>query len=205
MPASAEHHLALDDALFQTLEAGAPATLRIWESPVTVVVLGRSGAIARDVDEAACAADGVDILRRGSGGGAVLLGPGCVNYSLLLSLEKHAELRDVCASYGRILGFVMRALAVPGLEIRGLSDLALEDRKVSGNAQRRGSRALLHHGTLLCGLDARLAARYLKEPHRQPEYRQGRYHEEFIGRLPLSARQIEGRLRQSGAFDIWTG
>jgi lipoate-protein ligase A len=191
----AEQHLTLDGALFQALEAGAqPETLRVWESPAAVVVLGHSGVISSDVDEDACAADGVGILRRISGGGAVLLGPGCVNYSLLLSLEKHPELRDVRASYRQILGCLMRALDVPGLEVLGLSDLVLGGRKVSGNAQRRGSRALLHHGTLLCGLDPRLVQRYLKEPARQPDYRQGRRHREFLGRLPLSAGQIKERL-----------
>jgi len=175
-----------------------PGTLRVWESPVPAVVLGRSGSIARDVNEAACAADGVEILRRTSGGGAVLLGPGCVNYSLLLSLEIHPELRDVRASYRLILGWLIQALRVPGLEIRGLSDLAIGGRKVSGNAQHRGSGTLLHHGTLLCGLDAQLIERYLKEPARQPDYRQGRSHREFLGALPLTADIIRQRLTSPG-------
>ena len=103
-----------------------------------VVVVGRSGVISNEVEREACAADGVAVLRRDSGGGAVLLGPGCMSYSLLLSVEKHPRLRDVRLSYRLILGCLVRALAVPGLEIRGVSDLAIGGRKVSGNAQRRG-------------------------------------------------------------------
>jgi len=159
--------------------------------------LGRSGIVARDVNEAACGADGVPILRRISGGGAVLLGPGCVNYSLFLSLEKHPELRDVRASYRHILSWLIRTLGVPGLEIRGLSDLALAGKKVSGNAQRRGSKAMLHHGTLVYGLDPALVERYLKEPARQPDYRRGRTHREFLGSLPLSAGEIAKRLESA--------
>lgn len=195
VPSVVRQNLALDTALFHALEAGAQEeSLRLWESPVPVVVLGRSGVIARDVEEEACAADGIAVLRRDSGGGAVLLGPGCVNYSLALSLERRPELRDVRSSYLLILASIVRALLVPGLEIRGLSDLAIGGRKVSGNAQRRGSRALLHHGTLLYAFDARAVERYLREPVRQPDYRGGRRHAEFLGNLPLSADQIRQRM-----------
>ena len=194
-PSDAKNNLELDRSLFQSLEAGEEAqTLRMWESPVPVVVLGRSGVIARDVVEDACAADGVAILRRDSGGDAVLLGRGCVNYSLFLSLGRHPELRDVRASYRLILGCLIRALAIPGLEVLGLSDLAIGGRKVSGNAQRRGCRALLHHGTLLYAFDPELTEKYLREPLRQPDYRQGRRHGEFLGNVPLSAGQIRERI-----------
>ena len=146
-PPRVEDNLALDSACFQSLENGAGAdALHIWESPVPVVVLGRSNSVTEVASEA-CAADGVAILRRDSGGGAVLLGPGCLCYSVLLSLDRHPTLRDVRLSYKLILGVLIDALAVPGLTIRGISDLAIGERKVSGNSQRRSSRALLHHGT----------------------------------------------------------
>jgi lipoate-protein ligase A len=195
-PPRAEDNLALDSAWFQSVEAGAGAdALHLWESPVPVVVLGRSNTLL-EVKSEACAADGVAVLRRETGGGAVLLGPGCICFSLLLSFDRHPPLRDVRLSYSRILGCVIDALAVPGLAIRGLSDLALGERKVSGNAQRRGARALLHHGTLLHAFDARLVGKYLLEPGRQPDYRSARHHADFLGNLPLSAAETGARLQK---------
>jgi lipoate---protein ligase len=192
----AEENVALDSALFQAVEAGAEdETLRLWETPARVVVVGCSGVISNEVEREVCAADGVAVLRRDSGGGAVLLGPGCLSYSLLLSVEKRPRLRDVRLSYRLILGCLVRSLAVPGLEIRGVSDLAIEGRKVSGNAQRRGRHALLHHGTLLYQFESRWVERYLKQPSRQPDYRSGRRHADFLGNLPLSCDQIRTRLR----------
>lgn len=194
-PPSAEENLALDAALFRSVEAGAEdELLRLWESTVPVVVVGRSGVISSEVKLATCAEDGIAILRRDSGGGGVLLGPGCMNYSLLLRLDRHPELRDVSLSYRRILGCLVRALAVPGLEIRGISDLAIGGRKVSGNAQRRGRRALLHQGTLLFDFEPRRVERYLQPPPRQPAYRSGRCHADFLGNLPLSRSEIRMRL-----------
>lgn len=194
-PPDAEENLALDTALFRAVEAGAEdEVLRLWESTVPVIVVGRSGVISSEVELQACAEGGIAVLRRDSGGGAVLLGPGCMSFSLLLSLERHPELRNVRLSYRLILGCLVRALAVPGLEIRGLSDLAIGGRKVSGNAQRRGRQALLHHGTLLYEFDPRWVERYLKKPSRQPDYRSGRRHADFLGNLPLSRDQIRTRL-----------
>ncbi len=190
----AEEQLGRDWAMFQSVEAGASDSLyRCWETTRPVVVVGRSSRIDADVILDVCRYDGVPVVRRFSGGGAVVLGPGCVNYAVGLSLVSRPDLTDVPASFRFILGRIVAALDIPGLSIAG-ADLVLATRKVSGNAQRRGRRALLHHGTLLCGFDPALATRYLKEPGRRPPYRSVRAHAEFIGTLPRSAGAIRARL-----------
>ncbi|HSW48562.1 MAG TPA: lipoate--protein ligase family protein [Bryobacteraceae bacterium] len=203
-PLCAEENLAFDSALFQAVEGGADdETLRLWESAEYAVVVGRSGVISSEVEEETCAADGVAVLRRDSGGGAVLLGPGCMSFSLLLPLGKHPQLRNVRLSYRRILTSLVRALAVPGLEMRDDSDLAIGGRKVSGNAQFRGRRGLLHHGTLLYQFNALRVERYLRPPARQPEYRAERSHLNFLGNLPLSRDQVRARLARLPEFLAW--
>jgi lipoate-protein ligase A len=190
-----EEQLALDWASFQSVETGTSECLyRCWQAPRPVVVVGRNGHLARDLVEETCRADDVRVLRRFSGGGAVVLAPGCLNYAVVLSLVSWPQLVNVSASFQLILGRIVAALAIPGLAVAGETDLALGGRKVSGNAQRRGRRALIHHGTLLYGFDPGLAARYLKEPTRQPAYRGARSHTEFIGNLPLPAETIRVRL-----------
>jgi lipoate-protein ligase A len=190
-----EEQLRREWTLFRSVETGLRGNLcRFWQATRPVVVVGRSSAIASDVVEPACVEDGVPVLRRCSGGGAVVLGPGCLNYAVVLSLASRPELFSVSAGFRHILGRVVDALDLPGLSVAGTTDLVLDGRKVSGNAQRRGRSALIHHGTLLCGFDARLAERYLAEPGRQPAYRAARRHTEFIGNLPLSAETVRARL-----------
>ncbi|OYW18312.1 MAG: hypothetical protein B7Z55_10850 [Planctomycetales bacterium 12-60-4] len=80
-----EENLAVDEDLLRAVDANPQAAvLRVWEQSTTAVIVGRSNAIEREVDVAACEADGVPILKRCSGGGAVVLGPGCLCYSLVL-------------------------------------------------------------------------------------------------------------------------
>jgi lipoate-protein ligase A len=195
LPTPAEN-LALDEALLLRAEASEGGeVLRLWESPTPAVVLGAGGIVAADVDEAACAADGVPVLRRSSGGGTVLLGPGCLLYTVVLSYDRAAELGQIVPSYCYIFGRLSAALGVPDLHCAGTSDLAVGDRKVSGNAQQRKRTHLLHHGTLLYAFDTSLLGRYLREPARQPEYRARRGHGEFVANLPLGRAEIEHRLR----------
>lgn len=190
-----EEQLTREWALFQSVESGAPGNLcRCWQAARPVVVVGRSSALAADVSLDVCREDRVPVLRRFSGGGAVVLGPGCLNYAVVLSLVSWPALINVSASFHVILGRIVAALGISGLSLAGGTDLVLDGRKVSGNAQRRGRRALIHHGTLLCGFDPRLATRYLKEPSRQPAYRAARRHAEFIGNLPLSVETVQARL-----------
>jgi len=193
-----EEELARDWALFQSVETGTSERLsRCWQATRPVVVVGRNCRVAGDVIQEACHADDVRVLRRFSGGGAVVLAPGCLNYAVVLSLVSWPALVDVAESFRIILGRIVAALAIPGMSVAGETDLAFDGRKVSGNAQRRGRRALIHHGTLLFGFDPRLATRYLKEPARQPPYRAGRRHTAFLGNLPLSAGTIQARLESA--------
>ena len=186
---SPEENLAFDDSLLET----DCETLRFWESPVPFVVLGRSGKAEAEVDPAACEANGIPILRRSSGGGTVLQGPGCLNYALALSLELRPELANVAASYAIILSRIADVLGLQGVEVRG-SDILHGGRKVSGNAQRRTRGWLLHHGTLLHGLNVRLIEGFVLEPRRQPCHRNGRPHREFLTNLPISAEVLKERV-----------
>jgi len=187
-------NLALDEVLLESVCAGARGgILRLWESPVPFVVLGISQRIADETDEAACAADGVPVLRRCSAGGCVLQGPGSLNFTLALRLDEHPGAASLHASYRYILEPLCHALAARGAaaEIAGLSDLAIGGLKISGNAQRRKREAILHHGTLLYRTDYAGMARWLREPAERPDYRGARDHRAFVGALQLERGAIE--------------
>jgi len=192
LPTAAEN-LALDEALLVAAEEGSGgAVLRFWENPGVAVVLGAGGSVALDVNVPACEAGGVPILRRASGGGTVLVGPGCLCFSLVLAYASAPGLHDITASNRYVLGRVRNALwPVVSATMEGTSDLAANGVKFSGNAQQRKREHFLHHGTLLCGFDLALMAKYLNTPERQPDYRRDRPHEEFVMNLPVPAAELK--------------
>jgi lipoate-protein ligase A len=83
--------------------------------------------------------------------------------------------------------------------MRGTSDLAVEDHKVSGNSLRCKRDHLLYHGTLLYEFDLTLFAELLRMPPRQPEYRARRPHGQFVANLPVGADSL--RLALATAFE----
>jgi lipoate---protein ligase len=191
-------NLALDEALLLEAEAGRGGeVLRLWEWPRPAIVLGAGSRIADDVDVAVCDREAVPLARRASGGGTVVLGPGCLLYSVVLRYDRATELRDIRKSYQWILSRVSEQL--PGVMVEGPSDLAVGGRKVGGSAQQRKRDHLLHHGTLLYGFDLPLIGRYLREPPRQPDYRDRRPHAEFVTNLPAEGPTLRDRLSATWA------
>jgi lipoate---protein ligase len=183
-------NLALDEALLLSAEEDKTSdeVLRLWEPRQHFVVLGSSSRIADEVNLGDCKAQGIEIVRRTSGGAAIVAGPGCLMYSLVLSLERRPELRAVDRAHRFVLDALAAAIRrhVPGVARRGISDLAIGDRKFSGNSLRMKRRQLLYHGTLLYDFPLRLLEACLSPPPRQPEYRAGRGHAEFVTNLPLA-------------------
>jgi lipoate-protein ligase A len=186
---SPQENVALDEALLdEAEEAGGPhETLRIWESSQAMVVVGRGSRVDQEVERARCDWDQVPILRRCSGGAAIVAGPGCLMYAVILSYRKHPQLRMVDVAHRFVLEQLKAALQhlAPGIDLRGTSDLAVGDRKVSGNSVRCRREHLLYHGTILYDFSLPLVAHYLKRPPRQPDYRQERDHLSFVANLSI--------------------
>lgn len=203
-----EENLALEEALLEEaealaaagdlVEAGAGEVMRLWESPSYFVVVGAGGSVEHDVFFSDCQKAGIPILRRISGGGTVLQGPGCLNYSLVLRIATHPQCADVPATNRYVLGRVQQALRpiVGPVEIRGISDLALGGKKFGGSAQRRRRHCILFHGTLLYGFDLQLISKYLRQPAKTPDYRAGRTHEEFLTNAAVEAETLRSALRR---------
>ena len=192
-------NLACDEALLDAAEAGGgPAVLRFWESEKYFVVLGYAGRVAQEAEVAACEHAGVPIMRRCSGGGTVLQGPGSLNYSLILPIEESGPTGSITGANRFVMErnrAAMASLLMKEVRIEGHTDLAIGGLKFSGNAQRRRRRWLLFHGTFLIGLDLTLVERLLLPPPRQPDYRQHRLHSEFLTQLPLNRDAIEVAFR----------
>jgi lipoate-protein ligase A len=178
--------------------------LRLWEPADPLVVVGRSSRVADEVNVEACQSANVPILRRSSGGAAIVTGPGCLMYSVVLRYDGRQHLRLIDQAHAHVLGVIGSAVArfVPGVERRGTSDLAIGDRKFSGNSLRCKREHLLYHGTLLYDLDLTLIERLVRMPPRMPEYRGGRRHDEFVMNLGTPRNQIAAALKAAfGASD----
>ena len=195
-----EHNLACDEALLELCENGYEhEILRFWEPIQFFVVLGYSGKVLSEVNLLSCEKSKIPIFRRPSGGGTVLQGPGCLNFSLILKIENSRELRNIAGTNSYIMEGHKKALQPlmeHVIEVEGFSDLTAKTLKFSGNAQRRKRRFLLFHGTFLLNFDISMIEKFLLIPIRQPCYRKNRSHTDFLTNLNLPANGIKDALRK---------
>jgi lipoate-protein ligase A len=206
LPTAAEN-VALDEALLEAAEeSGRPSeVLRLWEPRQTLVVIGRASHVDQEVYREECLRRGIPIIRRTSGGAAIVAGPGCLMYAVVLSFDRRPHARVIEQAHSLVLGRLAEALEslAPGIERQGTSDLAIAGRKVSGNSMRARRTHLLYHGTLLYGFPLATIETCLKSPPRQPDYRAGRTHADFVTNLPTTTADLRSALAAAwGAGEI---
>ena len=187
-------NLAFDEAILEWIDERDQADselLRLWEMPIPCVVVGRSSKLALEVNMHACRQDGIPVLRRMSGGASIVAGPGCLMFSVLLSLKDRPECRGLDGAHRCVMTRIQRAvesaLVAVGsdcqVRIQGICDLTIDGRKISGNALRLKRHWMMYHGTLLVDMPLEWIDRYLLEPPKQPEYRAQREHRDFVESL----------------------
>lgn len=145
--------LALDESLLRCVGsgAGAESVFRAWIDDRAVVV-GRSQRASEEANLERCAREGIPVISRISGGGAVVHHPG--NLNLTLVHPRPSSIGTVAAVYERFGSVVTGALGRLGIPVvsRGNDLLSPTGAKVGGAAQAR-RRGLLWHSTLLLFAD----------------------------------------------------
>jgi lipoate-protein ligase A len=215
-PTVAEN-LMFDEALARSAWATGQHLLRFWWGGPPAAVTGSNERPEQVVDTAACARLGVDVLKRCTGGGTVLQTGGVLNYSLVMPASDHLNLKAGFRQGTDVVCAILAAFGVVAVP-EGTSDVAVGERKISGNAQARRWKSLLVHGTLLVDFDFDLAETVLLHPLREPEYRRGRSHRDFLVTLRAlgiqtdrsvietvaveAAQKIFGRMNTLREFDV---
>jgi lipoate---protein ligase len=160
---------------------------RVWIPETPLIVLGNSQTPEIELNVDNVNADGIPVYQRKGGGGAVLLTSGCVCVAIRFDKRSDWGIRDYFAAGN---GLLIRAVRhAGGIEAvpRGISDLAVStpagDRKISGSSLYMPRECALYLASIL--VSARLADwdRYLRHPSREPDYRGGRTHAEFVVNL----------------------
>ncbi|MFT8704878.1 biotin/lipoate A/B protein ligase family protein [Bifidobacterium aquikefiricola] len=163
LPRSPAVQMALDEVLAEKVADGTfPAMLRVWEWQSSAVIIGRFQSLHNEVNLEEARREGITVVRRVTGGGAMFVEPNnTITYSLYAPLS-FVEGMDVAQSYRLCDAWLVAALKALGMNVgfSSMNDLASEQGKIGGAAQRRfaskggGPGAVLHHVTLAYDIDA---------------------------------------------------
>jgi lipoate-protein ligase A len=146
-PCAPTRGLAVDEALFEAVRRGNDDIVRFWINDRAVIV-GRSQSVTNEVDLVFAKQEGIPVLRRISGGGAVYHYVGNLNLSVILA--KSGRSGTVAETFQRLGDAVASGLARVGASVSVRGDgLFVAGAKVGGAAQARRGASCLYHTTVL--------------------------------------------------------
>ncbi len=166
---------------YMILHHDKDADYHIWQPDKTYVVLGRSNRITEEsVYVHKVMEDSIEVYKRPSGGEAVVLSPNMlvisVKLPLLNKLRTHRQFSHINHSITKAL----EKAGIRQLNSKGISDIAIGMKKILGSSIYRTEKSVFYHAVLNISEPVSTISKYLKHPSREPDYRKGRNHTEFV-------------------------
>ncbi|KPL01266.1 MAG: hypothetical protein AMJ91_00460 [candidate division Zixibacteria bacterium SM23_73_3] len=195
-PKTCYENLSLDEIISRCCARLSLVTLRFWRVNGASVVVGYGNECAKTVDIVACKNSRVRIIRRFSGGGSVFLSEKCLNYTIIIPQTLSNGLRHISPSFQAINGMVVDTLKEFQLpaKVEEDTDVAVNSRKIAGSSQSRRWGVLCHQGTILIESETENIEKLIKNPTKQPKYRNGRTHKDFLTSLKQEREEIDDKL-----------
>lgn len=148
-------NLALEEHLLRNVTLAEPLLLFYVNEPA--VIIGRNQNTMQEIDPEYVADQGIAVVRRLSGGGAVFHDLGNLNFSFITQGDE--DLHNF-AKFTEPVVKVLRQLGVAA-ELQGKSDIIAKGKKISGNAQYLSRGRMFSHGTLLFDTDIEMMLKAL--------------------------------------------
>jgi lipoate---protein ligase len=155
----------------------------IWIPDNVYVVLGASNNPALALNLENVMKDNITVLKRPSGGQTVILTPNNLIIAAVFFDKNTSHPKEVFQHINKLIVSAIEKVGIKNLSLMGISDIAISGKKILGSAIYRTKEALLYHAVLNLGEPASTFEKYLKHPTKEPDYRQGRSHSEFVTSL----------------------
>lgn len=144
------------------------------------IVFGKSNSIQDSLHDDTSLYKEIKILKRDSGGECVILSPKMFVFSAKINSVNFSNPKQFFASINQLLLKNLGELGIQNLNSKGISDISIGDKKILGSSIYRNQNILFYHAVLNVSEDVALISYYLKHPKKEPDYRKGRSHNEFV-------------------------
>jgi lipoate-protein ligase A len=162
---------------------GGPSRHLVWAPDRTLVVIGNGSDPSKELHADAITRDGVEVVRRDTGGCAVILSPEMFVASFAIYGQGSSDSIRYFKFFNDIIINALVSLGVENAGHEGRSDIAINGRKIAGTAIYRNRNLIFYHAIINAAGGTELMERYLKIPPRMPGYRLGRSHRDFVTSL----------------------
>ena len=155
----------------------------IWIPDKVYIVLGASNHASEALNMDNVLKDNIPVLKRPSGGQTVILTPNNIIIAAVFFDKKTSHPKEVFELINKQIISTIENTGMQNLSLMGISDIAISGKKILGSAIYRSKDALLYHAVLNLGEPSVTFEKYLKHPSKEPDYRLGRSHSEFVTSL----------------------
>lgn len=162
----------------------------IWKPDKTYIVLGQRDSIETAVNVVNIFEE-IEILKRPSGGHAVVLTPKTIIVSMRISSESFKNIKKVFIYCNEIIIEALQNQGVNNLSIKGISDICIGDYKIAGSSMYNGREYIVFHAVINISENPDYIEKLLKHPQSEPEYRANRSHKDFVSSLEKLGYKID--------------
>ncbi len=155
----------------------------IWIPDKRYIILGASNKAEIALYIENVKQDNITVLKRPSGGQTVMLTPNNLIVAVAFHQPNGLQPKDIFDQINSLIISVLEKEEIHNLSMKGISDIAIDGKKISGSAIYRKKDVLLYHAVINMGEPATTFERYLKHPTKEPDYRNGRKHSDFVTSL----------------------
>ncbi|NVN96238.1 MAG: hypothetical protein HXX18_13265 [Bacteroidetes bacterium] len=152
----------------------------IWHPDKIYLILGQSNKMETSLFLDKVELDEITVLKRPSGGETVILTP---NTLVISAVFVNPEVKRPHQYFARFNDFIIKGLLISGIENvnhKGISDLAIGEKKILGSSIYHKKDKIFYHAVLNVAESIEVIEKYIQHPKREPDYRKGREHGEFV-------------------------
>ncbi|MDP4183698.1 MAG: hypothetical protein Q8862_00875 [Bacteroidota bacterium] len=166
----------------------------VWQPERDYIILGQSNDVEKSLDEEEVITDCVPVYKRPSGGDAVILTPKTLVIAKVVKQDLLKNPQAYFETFNSKVISALNSLGVKNIETKGISDIAIGDKKIFGSSIYRSGNILFYHAVLNVNETTEKMERYLKYPQREPDYRHKRTHRDFVTSLFAQGYHIDMKL-----------
>ncbi len=179
----------LPDVALIDIQADSTAW-KIWKPEQLLIVLGQSNKAERSLFVDRVIEDQIPVYQRPSGGETVILSQKTLIISVRLLSERLENPQVYFKRINTLIIAALEGLGVKEVHYKGISDISIGEKKILGSSIYRKKKLVFYHAVLNIAEDIELISRYLQHPPKEPDYRKGRDHKDFVTSLAASGCNI---------------
>lgn len=125
----------------------------------------------------------IPVYKRPSGGEAVLLTPNTLVISAIALYENLKSPKEFFRLFNNKIISGLNSIGIENVYDKGISDIAIKDKKILGSAIYRSKDKIFYQAVLNVSENPQLFDKYIQHPKKEPDYRNGRTHSDFVTSL----------------------